>query len=257
MRVIRFAVSALVALAVTSLLAACGGSPQPAEPGTAAGSQPPPRPEVVKHMHDHLTQVEEVQQAVIRGDLDEARAAAKRFADHQALEGMPSTVKPAVADMLQAAQAVSTAGDLKAAGEGTGAMVTACGSCHRSMSASPGFPALAEPAKAVNPTAARMQEHQQAVEMLYHGLIAPSDELWAKGAQALKASPLKADAFPVDANLAREALDAQSRAHEAAEKAAEAKAPWQRSNIYGELIGECASCHALSGRVLGAGVPKK
>ena len=208
-------------------------------------------------MHDHLAQVEEVQPAVVRGDLDEARAAAKGFAEHQVLQGMPSTVKPAVADMLQAAQAVSTAGDLKAAGEGTGAMVTACGSCHRAMSATPSFPAPAAAAKAGNPTAARMLEHQQAVEMLYHGLIAPSDQLWTKGAQALKASPLKADAFPVDANLAREALDAQSRAHEVAEKAMEAKAPWQRADIYGELIGECASCHALSGRVLGAGLPKK
>jgi len=255
MRVIRFAVSAAVALAVTTLLAACGGSPQPS--GTAAGAQTPPQADVVKHMHDHLAQVEEVQQAVVRGDLDDARAAAKQFAEHQVLEGMPSTVKPAIADMLQAAQTVSTAGDLKAAGEGTGAMVTACGSCHRAMSASPGFPAPPEPAKAASPTTARMLEHQQAVEMLYHGLIAPSEELWAKGAQALKASPLKADAFPLDANLAREALDAQSRAHEAAEKAAEAKAPWQRAHIYGELIGECASCHALSGRVLGAGVPKK
>jgi len=257
MRVIRFAASAPVALAVTTLLAACGGSPQPSGGGAAADAQTPPQADVVKHMHDHLAQVEAVQQAVVRGDLDDARAAAKQFAEHQVLEGMPSTVKPAIADMLQAAQTVSTAGDLKAAGEGTGAMVTACGSCHRAMSASPGFPAPPEPAKAASPTTARMLEHQQAVEMLYHGLIAPSEELWAKGAQALKASPLKADAFPLDANLAREALDAQSRAHEAAEKAAEAKAPWQRAHIYGELIGECASCHALSGRVLGAGVPKK
>jgi len=256
MRVIRFVTPALVVLMATAFLASCGGGSQPAESSQGA-PQAPPKGDIVKHMHEHLAQVEEVQQAVVRGDLEDARTAAKTFADHQVLEGMPSTVTPAIADMMQAAQAVSTAADLPAAGEGTAALVTACGSCHRAMSAAPSFPAQAPAVKPANATAARMLEHQHAVEMLYHGLIAPSDDLWVKGAQALKAAPLKADAFPVDANLAREALEAQSRAHEAAEKAVEAKAPWQRARIYGELVGECASCHALSGRVLGSGLPKK
>ena len=248
MRVIRSVSPALVLVVAAAGLAACGG-------GTQSGL--PPEAEVVKHMHDHLAQVDDVQQAVVRGDLEAARTAAKHFADHQVLEGMPSTVKPAVADMLQAAQVVSTAENMATAGEGTAAMVSACGSCHRSMAAAPNFPAPPAPPAPGSPTAARMLEHQHAVDMLYHGLIAPSDDLWARGAKALKASPLKADAFPLDANLAREALDAQAKAHEAAEKAIDAKTPWQRADVYGELIGECASCHALSGRVLGPGLPKK
>jgi hypothetical protein len=257
MRVIRSMVPGLLVLAFFAFLAACGGTPEPAETGTGATPQPPPKAEIVKHMHDHLAQVSEVEQAVVRGDLEDARAAAQRFASHEELAGMPPTVRPAIDDMRQAAQKVGQADTLATAGKATAAMVSACGQCHRAMSAVPAFPARPTAEKAANPTVARMLEHREAVNMLYQGLIAPSDELWRNGAQALRAAPLKADSVPVDAALAREALDAQSRAHEAAQRAAEAAAPWERAGIYGELIGECASCHALSGRVLGAGVPKK
>ena len=257
MRVIRSVVAGLLAFSFFALLAACGGTPEPAETGTGAATQPPPKAEVVKHMHDHLAQVEDVQQAVVRGDLEHAKTAAQRFAEHKELENMPETVKPALEDMREAAEKVGQAGDLAAAGEATAHMVTACGSCHRSMSATPNFPAALPSSTPKNATAARMLEHDRAVDMLYHGLIAPSDDLWAKGAEALKTAPLKADTVPVDAQVSREALEAQARAHELAEKATEAKAPWERANLYGELIGKCSSCHALSGRVLGAGLPKK
>ena len=110
--------------------------------------------------------------------------------------------------------------------------------------------------QAASPVVAKMLEHQHAVDMLYQGLVVPSNEMWKQGAEALKASPLKADAFPVDAQLSKEALDAQARTHEVAEKAAAAATPTARAEVYGDLIGGCASCHSISGRVLGPGVPK-
>ncbi|HSK09998.1 MAG TPA: hypothetical protein VK911_10490 [Vicinamibacterales bacterium] len=253
MRVTRSVIWGPLVLGTVAIIAACGGNTESAD----RGSQAPPSAEVVQHMHDHLAQVQTVQQAVIRGDIDEARTAARRFADHQELTGMPENVQETVDDMKEAAQKVGNADDLKSAGEATGTMLAECGSCHRSMSARPNFPSPAAQAQARNKTVAQMLEHQRAMDLLYQGLVAPSDDLWRQGAEALKASPLKADTFPADTELSKEALDAQAETHEVAETAAEAADLDKRGDVYGRLIGGCATCHSLSGRVLGPGVPKE
>jgi mono/diheme cytochrome c family protein len=256
MRVKRFVQASLV-FGVVSFLAACGGTGEPAASDQPAARQAPAPAEVVQHMHDHLAQVQQVQHAIIRGDLEAATGAADTFAKHQELSGLPDTVRSTIDQMQKAATEVSSATTLDAAGDAAGRMVAQCGACHSSMGAKPSLPAPpAAQGGAAKPIVAKMIQHQHAVDLLYQGLVVPSDEMWKRGAEALKESPLKADAFPVDAQLSKEALDAQSRTHEVAEKAMSAATPTARAEIYGDLIGGCASCHSLSGRVLGPGVPK-
>ena len=255
MRVKRL-VQASVVLGVFVLVAACGGTSEKAGGQPAAG-EALPSAEVVKHMHDHLAQVQQIQHALIRGDLDGATTAARTFAGHQELTGLPENVHGTIEDMRQAAQEVGAATTLEAASDATARMIAQCGACHSTMAAKPGIPAPpAAQEQAARPVVAKMLEHQHAVDMLYQGLVVPSNEMWKQGAEALKASPLKADAFPVDAQLSKEALDAQARTHEVAEKAAAAATPTARAEVYGDLIGGCASCHSISGRVLGPGAPK-
>lgn len=250
-------VQASLVLGVVVVLAACGGSSEPAGSDQAAAGSSLASAEVVKHMHDHLAQVQRIQHALIRGDLEAATGAASTFAKHQELTGLPDTVRTTVDDMRKAATELSAATTLDAAGDATGRMVAQCGTCHSSMGAKPNLPApAAAPAEAAKPIAATMLQHQHAIDLLYQGLVVPSDDTWKRGAEALKASPLKADAFPLDAQLSKEALDAQAHTHEVAEKAMTAATPTARAEIYGDLIGGCASCHSLSGRVLGPGVPK-
>lgn len=255
MRVIRSLMPGLLILGLAAILVACGSSEKAGEEPEAAGTQVPAA-EVVKHMHDHLARVQDTQHAVVRGDLEGARTAARWIADHEELAGLPDKVQPTIDAMKKGARDVVDANDLEGAGDGTASMAAACGSCHSSMAARPAFPATASQAKPSNPTAAQMLEHERAVDMLYRGLVVPSDEMWKRGAEALKAAPLVADKFPQDAMLSREALNAQALTHEAAEKAAGAQTPTARAEVYGDLIGGCASCHAISGRVIGAGVPK-
>lgn len=257
MRTFRSWTPALIALvfAVVSLAAGCGRDTAPAD--TAAAAPPAPASgDVVKHMHEHLAKVQDVHQAVVRGDLDGAKTAAGWFANHEELPGMPDKAQ-AVPAMKRAAREVAESKDLKTAGDATAAMAAACGSCHRAAGATPTFPAAAAPPKAANPTARRMMEHQRAVDMLYQGLVGPSDELWARGAETLKASPLEGDTFPAATRLSKEALAAQVETHEVALKAAGAKVTEERADAYGDLIAGCATCHSLSGRVLGEGLPKK
>jgi cytochrome c553 len=97
-----------------------------------------------------------------------------------------------------------------------------------------------------------MTQHQYAVDLMYRGLAAPSDEDWTKGTKALAGSPLGGKALPE----ATESLAAEKKVHELANAAAKANDRSARITAYGEVIGSCASCHGLHGRVLGPGVPK-
>ena len=84
-------------------------------------------------------------------------------------------------------------------------------------------------------------------------MIGPSETLWKQGAEALKGSPLR------DKDLtkaSKEIVAFETRVHELARRAAQAADAGSRIAIYGELIGGCASCHEMHGRVLGPGLPK-
>jgi hypothetical protein len=97
-----------------------------------------------------------------------------------------------------------------------------------------------------------MLEHQHAVDLMYRGLIAPLRGDWTKGAEMLKAAPLGGKAM---ADV-KEAVDAETRVHEMADRALRAAEQSSRVAIYGSVIAECARCHGLHGSVWGPGLPK-
>ena len=83
------ALSLPVALAV----AGCSSSEKPAEPSAQAAAQAT-RAEVKTHMGDHFKKVKEVEEAVIRGDLEGAKVPAQWIADHQETTGLPADSAP-------------------------------------------------------------------------------------------------------------------------------------------------------------------
>jgi hypothetical protein len=258
MRVRQHVSLAIPALAVATLLAACGGqapAEKPAEPAAKPSAQAVPAADVAKHMDDHFTKVTEVHDAIIRGDLEAAREPARWIADHQETAGLPAASQPSVDDMKKAARQVADAADIKTAAQGASAMAIACGTCHAATNTKPKMPAeAAAPPK--DETAAHMLAHQHAIDLLYQGLVGPSDEAWSAGAAALKAAPLTGRQLPKDPKLTRERLESETAVHTACDKAAGAKDAQARGAIYAELIGDCASCHALHGKVWGPGLPK-
>lgn len=240
------------------LLAACGGqepAAKPAETKPAAAPAAPPV-DVKKHMDEHFMKVADVQAALVRGDVAGAKEGAKWIAEHQETAGLPASGQSSLQGMKTAAQAVVDATDIKAAAAGLADMAVACGSCHAASNVKPVFTAAAPPTPK-NETDAQMLAHQHAVDLLYEGLVGPSDDAWAEGAKTLKTSLLTSPQMPKSPKPSKDVAKALADAQACADKALAAKDAKARGAVYAELVGNCASCHALYGRVLGEGMPKK
>jgi cytochrome c553 len=229
----------LVGLALV-LSAGCSKSPEPAAQQTPPAAAVPITP---AHMADHFAKVREVEEAIIRGDLDAAKAPAQWIVDHQEVTGPAGTERP-LKEMKAAAQSVATADNLDKAAIAAAAMVGACGHCHAAMKVEPKLPAPAE-RTGRSDHARHMLEHQAA--------IVPVSGEWIKGAEALKSAPLRDKAFT---DITKETVAAEARVHELAERAINASDQNSRVTIYGTIIGSCASCHGMHGRIWGPGLPK-
>jgi hypothetical protein len=257
-RVPRRVMLNVLSIVAIVIVAACAGpapAEKPAEPAAAAPAATPPV-DVKAHMDEHFTKVTEVQAAVVRGDVEGAKVGARWVADHQETAGLPAAGQASLDEMKKAARSVAEAADIKVAAQGTADMAVACGSCHAASGSKPVMPAAAV-LTPKDETAVHMLAHQHAVDLLYRGLVGPSEESWAEGAKALKAAPLKVAQLPKTAKPTKDVAKAETEAHALADKAAAATDVKARAAVYAELVGGCASCHALYGRVLGEGLPKK
>lgn len=229
------------------LFVACSKSPEPAAQQAPAGV-----PNTPAHMVEHFTKVREVEEAIIRGDLDDAKAPAQWIAEHQETTGFPDGTAGPIEEMKAAAKSVANAENIGNAAVAAAHLVGTCGTCHTASKVSPKLPPLDPPATAKG-RGRHMLEHQQAIDLMYRGLIAPSSGDWAKGAEALKSAPLREKEM---SDISKEATAAEARVHELAERAKTAAEKSTRVAIYGEVIGSCAECHGLHGRVWGPGMPK-
>ena len=242
----------LMILPVAFAVSACGRSAPPPAEQPAAATPAQPSADTAARMAGHFDKVRELEQAVIRGDLESAKAAAQWIAEHQEAAGLPAGTESYVTATRDAATAVAASSSLGNAGVAAAFAVAACGECHAAAKVTPKMPEVSAPPTGPG-TAAHMHMHLYAVDLLYRGMVGPSETLWKQGAEALKGSPL------TDKDLAKaskEILASETRVHELAGRAAQAPDTGAKIAIYGALIGGCASCHGMHGMVLGAGLPK-
>jgi cytochrome c553 len=203
-------------------------------------------------MDEHFTRIRDLEEAVIRGDVEAAKEPARWIADHQETAGLPEGTQRFATEMKTAASSVAAADDLTKAAASAAEVLSTCGHCHAAAKITPKMPEAVPPVAAPG-TAGHMRAHQYAIDLMYRGLIVPSTALWMKGAEALKAAPL------ADKELAKFTKEPglfEARVHELASQAVNAPDTSTRVAIYGELIGGCASCHGLHGKVWGPGLPK-
>lgn len=242
----------LMILSAAFILSACSRPAPPAAEQSTAAVPAQSSADTAARMTAHFGKVRDLDEAIVRGDLESARADAQWIADHQETAGLPAGTGSYVTATRDAARAVAASASLGNAAVATAFAVNACGECHAAAKITPNMPEVSPPPSQPG-TAARMREHLYAVDLMYRGMVGPSDALWKQGAEALKGSPLG------DKDMGKASKDlaaSEARVHELAGRAAQAADAGSRIAIYGELIGSCAGCHAMHGRVLGSGLPK-
>ncbi len=238
-------------LSAAFAVSACRRSEPPAAQ-SAAAAPANASADAAARMAAHFGKVRELEEAIIRGDLESAKAAGQWIAEHQDAAGLPAGTESYVTATRNAARAVAASESLGNAGMAAAFAVDACGECHAALKVAPKMPEVTAP-PTLPAAAAHMLAHQYAVDLLYRGMVGPSDTLWKQGAEALKGSPLRDQDLT---KVPKEIVVAETRVHELAGRAAQAADAGARIAVYGELIGGCASCHAMHGRVLGPGLPK-
>jgi cytochrome c553 len=193
-------------------------------------------------MEEHYEQVGHVQAAIVRGDLDAARAPARWLAEHPEHPDVPQGVKSPMEDMRVHARSVVRAVDLTDAARATAEMAAACGRCHRLAGTGPD-PATWTMAPPGQGAPGQMARHLWAVDRMWEGLVAPSDRLWQQGVTALIDDPLfQGGGAAGDADVARLAREVHDLGVTANGRDADG-----RAGVYGRLLTTCVTCHQKMG----------
>lgn len=207
-----------------------------------------------QRMHQHLSGLNGVEYAVVRGDLEDIKESSAALAAGLSMDGLPPDAQKHLADANAAIIASGKATTMEEAAKATAQATAACGTCHTALGKTVKLTAPEQPAS-TPALRSRMREHYYAVELLSLGLEGPSNELWKIGTEAMKnARVVKIELK--DASLTKDLNEAEASFKAMAAKAEAAKTPAERAAAYGEILATCGNCHSLHGLVLGPGVPK-
>lgn len=206
--------------------------------GSAAPIDQPEDPESPPSqfpMSEHFVQSEQIRNALILGELDDAREPAQWLIDNLITEDVPVRWRPHVPDVRKAAELVVEAQSIAQAAAAAGLMAHECGECHDAIGVD------VTPAERPTPlkddtTFAQMDRHAWAAERMWDGLIAPRDDVWVEGATMMRDAPLHPSVAPEPIT----SLGAQ--VHTLAEAAIDLPAA-DRAEQYGKIITTCAGCH--------------
>jgi hypothetical protein len=238
--------------ALVVVLAACSCS-SPEEPPRAdvdvpaVAAEPPSRassPATAAKMNEHMRDAGRIKEAVIAGDLDDARSAARRLSEQLAADELPEAQRPRVREAVRLAEVALDTDDLAVAASAVAGLGLVCGECHAAVAGGPkGLTIGAAPAPAERDPKAQMTRHQWAADHMWLALVARTDGAWRTAAEALASAPLDIEAITADVELTEDVLRLPDRVHELGRRAG-ATGSWdERATIYGEVLASCAACH--------------
>jgi hypothetical protein len=237
---------------------ACSGAeptpqpaPRPASSGGDHGSTAKQSFDRAHHMQATLWMALSARDALIDGDLGEAKTAARALAQHDYEASVPATWKPWIGELQKYAGDLVIAKGIDDAAQSLAAIGLACGSCHYHHEA--GLTVRREPPMAwedSNDTIGeRMDRHAQGIEQMWMGLVQPSEQAWRSGTVTLTRAPLEAPATEGGSVGPRAAAEIE-RVRGLARRARTASSHAERAQIYGQLIAGCGHCHTTTPRSL-------
>ena len=205
----------------------------------ALGQTPP----VANEMHERFQAVTRIREHLIQGELAPAKLLAKDLTDAKPLEGTPKGWVPFMESMSNAAVGLEAATDMEGATMALARVSSACADCHVAHDGGPGLGRMRSIPPQKWSEGENMPLHLWAVDWMWLGLVAPSEEAWERGTGELRAVPL-AKMFE-GGNPAAELLEAQvyALAKEGALMGEERRG--ERTAIMGKMLATCAACHAL------------
>jgi hypothetical protein len=206
------------------------------------------RSSVADHMHEHLTRIGTIKAEIVAGRLAGVREPAIWLADHETVAGLPVDFEPYVAQMKSYARHVIEARDLVTAASAVSQMARTCGNCHLVNGVELEFGYDTQPREDIEDIVTHMQRHQWAADRLWEGLIGPSDSAWHRGTDMLIDVPLESEDVTIATEHFAEIARITRRIHALGGIGTETVTPDARSDLYGEVLGLCASCHVLLGR---------
>lgn len=222
---------ALVAL--PSLLACERGQQAHASPGELESSET---------MAHHFEQSVRARDAVVRGEIEEVRSAARALARARA----GGELSPRHVDAMRtAARELAAATDVDRAGLALAGVALTCGACHAETGARIEAPETLPPEG--DDVRARMALHLWAADRLWDGLVLPDDERFVAGAAAMVDAPLFPASGATPQQVAPEVRAVGDRVRAIATRARDARRDRDRARAYGELLGTCADCHRYVG----------
>ncbi|MGE3888978.1 MAG: hypothetical protein AB7H81_21315 [Vicinamibacterales bacterium] len=196
-------------------------------------------------MQAHFDAIVAVRDALIGGDLAEARSRAQWIVDNDAEPGIASWREYADEIQRWAADVVKASAIEPAAAAGA-ELARTCGRCHSGHAVPPdlGASALTPPVAGTDPVA-HMRQHQWAAERMWEGLIGPSESRWNAGTAELARAPLTSKEVLSEPSAVKQVDDLTARVRALAAEARDIPATaWDtRSAIYGRFLSTCAACH--------------
>ena len=216
-----------------------GGAPRTPAPRERASFQR-------LHMTERFADLLQMERALVAGELDVVR----EYATALALDRTDADLaawSAELAQMREAALALSEARDVATAGRRARVLAVACARCH--LVAGAQLPISdAGPPPDDGTTSMRMARHQWAADRLWVALVAPSGTAWRDGVAVLADPPLPFDELAPhvspDARTRMAELSLRLRALADAEQSVDDLDRWAAT--YGDALEICAACHALA-----------
>lgn len=222
----RFA--ALAVLAVCT----CAHDPQPTVEAPESGP-----PLGVATMERHFEEAQEMRMAAFRGEVDTVREVAVQFAARVAESTYPEPWGPEVERLEAVLAAAATVDDVRKSASLLAEVGASCGGCHREhrVPVQRAWPIEPDPEH-------RMDTFDYATELLWLGLIVPSNEAWSRGADAYHAA-LSCEGFE-SVPVGPEHVSACSSTRATGAAVLSARDDASRSRAFADVVLHCAGCHA-------------